>query len=88
MPTLNILVHLNMQFTLGLPHLPSPSCLTTNECVLQDKEAVKGCGLVGSYHYCGGVDMLGPGSSTIKRYGLVGVGVALLEEVCQCGSGL
>ena len=28
--------------------------------------------------------MLGPGSGTIRRYGLVGVGVALLEEVCYC----
>jgi hypothetical protein len=26
-------------------------------------------------------------SGTIRRYGLVGVGVALLEEVCHCGVG-
>ena len=32
--------------------------------------------------------MLGPGSGTIRRCGLVGVGVALLEEVCHCGGGL
>jgi hypothetical protein len=32
--------------------------------------------------------MLGPGNGTIWRYGLVGVGVALLEEVCHWGSGL
>ena len=31
--------------------------------------------------------MLGPGSSTIGRHGLVGVGVALLEEVCHYGDG-
>lgn len=31
--------------------------------------------------------MLGPGSSTITRYSLVRVSVALLEEVCHCGSG-
>jgi hypothetical protein len=31
--------------------------------------------------------MLGPGSGT-NRCGLVGVGVALLEEVCHCGGGL
>jgi hypothetical protein len=31
--------------------------------------------------------MLGPGSGTITRCSLVGVGVALLEEVCHCGSG-
>jgi hypothetical protein len=31
--------------------------------------------------------MLGPGCGTIKRYGLVGVVVALLEEVCHCGVG-
>ena len=29
--------------------------------------------------------MLGPGSGTIGRCGLVGVGVALLEEACHCG---
>jgi hypothetical protein len=27
--------------------------------------------------------MLGQGSGTISRYGLVGVGVALLEEMCH-----
>ena len=32
--------------------------------------------------------MLVQGSGTIKRCGLVGVGVALLEEVCHCGGGL
>jgi hypothetical protein len=31
--------------------------------------------------------MLGPGNGTIKRCGLVEVGVALLEEVCHCGCG-
>ena len=31
---------------------------------------------------CGGLNMLGPGS---RRYGLVGVGVTLLEGVCHCG---
>ena len=36
---------------------------------------------------CGGLNMLGPGSGTIRRCGLVGVGVALLKEVCHCGSG-
>jgi hypothetical protein len=28
------------------------------------------------------------GSGTGRRYGLVEVGVALLEEVCHCGGGL
>jgi hypothetical protein len=28
------------------------------------------------------------GSGTTRRYDLVGVGVALLEEVCHCGDGL
>jgi hypothetical protein len=37
---------------------------------------------------CDGLYMLGPGSGTIWRCGLVGVGVALLEWVCHCGSGL
>ena len=37
---------------------------------------------------CGGLNMLGPGRGTIRRCGLVGVGVALLEEVCHCGHGL
>jgi hypothetical protein len=32
--------------------------------------------------------MLGPGSGTIRECRLVGVGVALLEEVCHCGGGL
>jgi hypothetical protein len=31
--------------------------------------------------------MLGPGSGTLKRYGLVGVGVALVE-MSHCGGGL
>jgi hypothetical protein len=34
---------------------------------------------------CGGLNVLGPGSGTVRRCGLVGVGVALLEEVCHCG---
>ena len=29
--------------------------------------------------------MLGPVCGTIRRYGLVGVGVALLKGVCHCG---
>jgi hypothetical protein len=32
--------------------------------------------------------MLGPGCGLIWRCGLVGVGVALLEEVCHCRGGL
>jgi hypothetical protein len=32
--------------------------------------------------------MLGLGSGTIKRYGLAGKDVALLEEVCHSGAGL
>jgi hypothetical protein len=31
--------------------------------------------------------MLGPGSSIIRMCDLVGVAVALLEEVCHCGGG-
>jgi hypothetical protein len=34
-----------------------------------------------------GLNMLDPGSDTIKRCGLVGVGVALLQEECYCGCG-
>ena len=34
---------------------------------------------------CGGLYMLGPGSESVRRRGLVGVGVTLLEEVCHCG---
>jgi hypothetical protein len=37
--------------------------------------------------YCGGLYMLGPGSGTIWRCGLVGVGVALKEEMCYCQGG-
>lgn len=35
-----------------------------------------------------GLDMLGPGSGTIRMYGLVGVGVSLLEEVYHFEGGL
>jgi hypothetical protein len=38
--------------------------------------------------YIGGLNMLGPGSGIIRRCGLVGVDVSLLEEVYHCGSGL
>jgi hypothetical protein len=38
--------------------------------------------------FCGGLNMLDPKSDTIRRCGLVGVGVALMEEVCHCGGGL
>jgi hypothetical protein len=31
--------------------------------------------------------MLGPGSGTIRRCDLAGVGMALKEEVCHCGGG-
>lgn len=36
----------------------------------------------------GGWNMLGPGSSTIKSCGLVGIGVVLMEKVCHCGVGV
>jgi hypothetical protein len=36
---------------------------------------------------CGGLNMLGPGSATTWKCGLVGVGVALLEEKCHCMGG-
>jgi hypothetical protein len=36
---------------------------------------------------CGGLNILGPGSSTIRRYGLVGIGLALLKESCHYGGG-
>jgi hypothetical protein len=32
--------------------------------------------------------MLGPGSGTIRRCGLGGVGVALVEKLCHCGNDL
>ena len=38
-------------------------------------------------HY-GDFNMLGPESDTIRRCGLVGVGMALLEEVGHCKVGL
>jgi hypothetical protein len=37
---------------------------------------------------CGSFTMLGPRSGTIRMYGLVGVVVALLEEVCHRRVGL
>ena len=38
--------------------------------------------------YCGGLNMVGPGSGTIRACGLVGVDVALLKEMCHHGCGL
>jgi hypothetical protein len=35
---------------------------------------------------CGGLNMLGLGSGTIRRGGLIGGGVALLKEVCHFGT--
>ena len=37
---------------------------------------------------CGRLNMLDPGNGTIRRCGLVEVGVTLLEEVCHLGGGL
>jgi hypothetical protein len=39
-------------------------------------------GLVG---HCDGLYILGPGSGTIWRCGLVGIDVTWLEYVCHCG---
>ena len=36
---------------------------------------------------CSVLNMLGPGSCAIGRFGLGGVGVGLVEEVCHCGRG-
>jgi hypothetical protein len=36
----------------------------------------------------GGLNMFGRGSDTLMRCGLVGVSVALLDEMCHCGHGL
>jgi hypothetical protein len=33
---------------------------------------------------CDGLNILSPGNGTSRRCDLVGVGVALLEEVCHC----
>ena len=50
------------------------------------------CGLLGILKFAlqtryRGLNMLGPRSGTNRRYGLVGVGVALLKEEYHCGSG-
>ena len=37
---------------------------------------------------CDELNILGPGIGNIRRRGLIGVGVALLEEVCHFGGGL
>ena len=37
---------------------------------------------------CCGLNLLGLGSGTVRRFGLVGAGVAWLEEVCHYGGGL
>jgi hypothetical protein len=39
-------------------------------------------------YICGGLNKIGPGSGTIKRCGLIGVGVTLLEEMCHFVGGL
>ena len=44
-------------------------------CVFYEYEFLPVC--IGVYHVCHGLNMLGPGSSTIWRCGLVGVGVSL-----------
>ena len=36
---------------------------------------------------CDGLYVLGSGSGAIRRCGFIGVGVALLQEVHQCGYG-
>ena len=38
--------------------------------------------------YCGGLNMVVPGSDTIRGHDLVGVDVTLLEEMCYHGCGL
>ena len=38
--------------------------------------------------FWGGLNILGPESGTIRRCDLVGLGRALLQEVCHCGHGL
>ena len=41
---------------------------------------------------CGSLNVIGPHnlirSGPIRRCGLIGVGMVLLEEVCHCGGGL
>ena len=37
--------------------------------------------------FCGGLNILGSGSGTTWKCGLVGVGMALMEEVSHCGGG-
>ena len=34
--------------------------------------------------FCGGLNMLGPESGSVRRCDLFGVDLALLEEVCHC----
>jgi hypothetical protein len=45
----------------------------------------KQCGWV--YHLCDGLNMLGPSNGAVWRCGIIGVGVALLEEVWPCWNG-
>jgi hypothetical protein len=37
--------------------------------------------------FCGGLNTLGPGSGTTRRYGLVKIRVALLKEIYHFGGG-
>ena len=36
---------------------------------------------------CDALNVLDPKSGTIRRYDFIGIGVALLEEMCHCGVG-
>ena len=48
----------------------------------------------GTMEWCGNLNVIGliihklTGSGAIRRCGFVGVGMALLEEVCHCGGRL
>ena len=57
----------------------SRGCQRPEQFAVWEKELI-----VGEY---GGLNMLAPGSSTIRGCGLGGVDVALVEEVYHCGGG-
>ena len=56
-----------------------------NKNILRITSCISSLALKVLYAQCGGLNMLGLGSGTIMRYGLVGIALALLEEVGYCG---
>jgi hypothetical protein len=79
-------------FCVYLNNFPSLPNLTGEQWGSEEKTDIQRSyglyALMEMHHHCDGLYMFGPGSGNIRRYGLVGVGVILLEYVCHYGDGL